>query len=162
MSKKAPQSLTYTERHTMYNLLPLMARTAVICIVPKAIDAAHSAFFKTKPKLPKLPGKKAPIKRIRTKKVDMTKITREHYDHIIFMHKALVAYNLYRSAQDKIQNPEFITGLNTEFGMDKAAPAFSGIYNNRVERDSLHTANEPILKYDPPKIGKYKDLLDYT
>ena len=145
--KNPKVTASYTERHTMYNLFPLMARTAVVCVVPKVIDAVHDAFFKTKPKFPK---KKKPgtITRKRVKKVDMTPLTQAHYDHIIVRHKQMVAYNRNRPMKDRFKVPQLIELLNKEFGLDKAAPSYSDIYNNRKPRSHFPKAenNEEIFK----------------
>lgn len=159
MNKKVTNP-TYTETHTMYNLFPLMARTAVVCVVPKAIDAIHSALFKPKKiygatNKVTINGKRT---RVRTKKVDMTPITRQHYDIVVVRHNALMAFNKGKPLAARIKNPLFIAGLNEEFGMDKSATAFSAIYTGKIQREDL-VENDERLILNTIKFGQYTRLI---
>jgi len=163
LTKAQKRELTFTERHTMYNLLPLMARTAIICIIPKCIDAAHDALFKTK----KFHVKRTKfIKRNFTKQAgerkpyDMTKLTQEDYDIIVKRHAEFKEINIKRRLNNKIphQLPYLVKALNKELKVTKSPAVYSRIYLGHVKREDY--LSRGTNKKSPVKLVKTMSDID--
>jgi len=150
---------TFTERNTMYNLFPLMARTAVVCVVPKAIDMIHDAFFKTK-KAPSNfekmitvptgghslhPVEEKVKSKIPRKKSDTSPFYKEHFDYVNWQHKEFTKYNANRKRVDRQTQAEFIKELNKDLGMDKSPGSYRILWDGTIKRSSLKKARHSIF-----------------
>ena len=143
---KTETELTFTERHTMYNLLPLMARTAIVCVVPKAIDAIHDTFFKTKP----APKKALPPTRVKKRITDTTKFTKQHHDVICNMHDNFVNANKGLKPAEKRRVPSLVAELNGLFGLHKSVTSYSNIWTGSIRREKLPELKGDLYAAPPP------------
>lgn len=149
MKKATP---TFTETHTMYNLFPLMAKTALLAAIPKTIDVVYASFFEKK-KTEEIKQ----IRRRRLKSVDMTPLTQQHYDIVIQRHQEMKNYNRYRPMKERFTTQNLADGLNFEFGLDKSITAYSNFWRGAVARNSLPTGQP--LKLNIPSGGRYITLI---
>ncbi len=128
----------------MYQLL---GKTAIVCAVPKIIDAL-SDWFTGKPA--KFTGKSsepesaipiaqtklpAPLVSLR-KKRDSTRWTQVHYDYVIFMFGVWTDWN-FNNPKDKKTRNQLVDFLNARMGLHKSKTAYSRIFNGMVDRNAL-------------------------
>lgn len=150
---------TFTEQHTMYNLFPLMARTAILAVIPKTIDVIHAAVVKKVHKQPEPQLKQ--IRRRRLKKVDTTPLTKMHYDIVMERHGRMIQFNEGLPMSERITTTDLTEGLNKEFGLDKSITAYSNFWRGAVSRESLpdgETSYRTTL--NAPTGGRYLHLVN--